>query len=82
MVGYLAGCTDRCDSSRGNVGAIKNMIIKTVSRDRSKIVLEQDDQIKHWIRHFGVSRDELVRAVGKVGNSAAAVRKQLAAVKK
>jgi hypothetical protein len=58
------------------------MIIKTVSCDRSKIVLEQDDQIKHWIRHFGVSRDELARAVEKVGNSAAAVRKQLAAVKK
>jgi Protein of unknown function (DUF3606) len=58
------------------------MIIKTVSRDRSKIVLEQEDQIKHWMRHLGVTRDELARAVEKVGNSAAAVRKELAAVKK
>jgi len=58
------------------------MIIKTVSRDRSKIVLEQEDQIKHWIRHLGVTRDELARVVAKVGNSAAAVRKELAAVKK
>ena len=58
------------------------MITKTVSPDRSKIVLERDDQIKHWIRHFGVTREELTRAVEKVGNSAAAVRKELAAVKK
>jgi hypothetical protein len=58
------------------------MIVKTVSRDQSKIVLKQEDQIKHWIRHFGVTRDELARAVEKVGNSAAAVRKELAAVKK
>ena len=58
------------------------MIVNTVSRDQSKIVLKQEDQIKHWIRHFGVTRDELARAVEKVGNSAAAVRKELAAVKK
>jgi Protein of unknown function (DUF3606) len=60
---------------------IRNMIIKTVSRDRSKIVLEQRDQIKHWSRHFGVTRDELARVVAKVGNSAAAVRKELAKLK-
>ena len=58
------------------------MIIKTVSRDRSKIVLEQEDQIKHWTRHLDVTREELARAVEKVGNSAAAVRKELAPVKK
>jgi hypothetical protein len=58
------------------------MIIKTASRDRSKIVLEEEDQIKQWTRHFGVTRDDLVRAVEKVGNSAAAVRKQLATVKR
>jgi hypothetical protein len=57
------------------------MIIKTITRDRSKIVLEQEDQIKHWARHFGVTRDELTRAIEKVGNSAAAVRKQLSAAK-
>ncbi len=58
------------------------MIIKTVTRDRSKIMLEQADQFKHWARHFGVTKDELTRVVEKVGNSAAAVRKELAAVKK
>ena len=35
------------------------MITKTVSRDRSKIVLEWEDQIKYWIKHLGVTRDEL-----------------------
>jgi hypothetical protein len=58
------------------------MILKTVNHDRSKIVLEQEDQIKHWIRHLGVTRNELARVVEKVGNSAAAVRKELAAGKK
>ena len=58
------------------------MITKTVSPDRSKIVLEWEDQIKYWIKHLGVTRDDLARVVAKVGNSAAAVRKQLAAAKK
>ena len=58
------------------------MMIKTVTRDRSKIMLEQEDEFKHWARHFGVTKDELTRAVEKVGNSAAAVRKELAAVKR
>jgi hypothetical protein len=35
------------------------------------------DEVKYWTKHFGVSRDELQRAVDKVGNSAAAVRKEL-----
>lgn len=58
------------------------MIIKTVTRDRSKIMLDQEDEFKHWAKHLGVTKDELTRAVEKVGNSAAAVRKELAAVKR
>jgi hypothetical protein len=58
------------------------MIIKTITPDRSKIMLEQQDEFKHWARHFGVTKDELTRAVEKVGNSAAAVRKELAVAKK
>jgi hypothetical protein len=53
------------------------MILKKLNRDRSKIVLEHEDQIKHWSRHLGVTRDELTRVVEKVGNSAAAVRSLL-----
>jgi hypothetical protein len=53
------------------------MISKTVAPDRSKIVIEHEDHIKYWTRHFGVTKDELALAIEKVGNSAAAVRKQL-----
>ena len=58
----------------------KKMISKT-NPDRSKIIIEHEDQIKYWSRHFGVTKDELTRAIERVGNSAAAVRKQLAALR-
>jgi len=35
------------------------------------------NEIKYWIKHFGVTREELERAVERVGNSAASVRKEL-----
>ena len=56
----------------------KKMISKTTA-DRSKIIIEHEDHIKYWTRHFGVTKDELTRAIERVGNSAAAVRKQLSA---
>jgi citrate lyase beta subunit len=46
--------------------------------DRSKIVIDSESQIRIWTRHFGVTQQELARAIEIVGNSAAAVRKQLA----
>jgi hypothetical protein len=55
------------------------MISKTVTSDRSKIVIEHEDHVKYWTRHFGVTKDELTRAIERFGNSAAAVRKQLSA---
>lgn len=45
--------------------------------DRSKINMNEDYEVKYWIRHFGITQDQLQRAVDKVGNSVAAVRKQL-----
>jgi hypothetical protein len=35
-------------------------------------------QMRYWTRHFRVTSDELQKAIEKVGNSASAVRKQLA----
>ncbi len=55
------------------------MITTTLTPDRSKIIIEHDDHVKYWTRHFGVTKDELTRAIERVGNSAAAVRKQLSA---
>jgi Protein of unknown function (DUF3606) len=45
--------------------------------DRNKINMSEDYEVKYWTQHLGVSRQELQRAVDKVGNSAAAVRKEL-----
>jgi hypothetical protein len=53
------------------------MISNTGTPDRSKIIIEDEDHVKYWTRHFGVTEDELARAIERVGNSAAAVRKQL-----
>jgi Protein of unknown function (DUF3606) len=52
-------------------------ISKTITADRSKIIIEHEDHVKYWTRHFGVTKDELTRGIERVGNSAAAVRKQL-----
>jgi hypothetical protein len=46
-------------------------------RDRCHISMDQPQEVQHWTRHLGVTRDELRRTVDKVGNSAAAVRKEL-----
>ena len=51
-------------------------MISKITPDRSKIVLDEN-HVKYWTRHFGVTKDELARAIERVGNSAAAVRKQL-----
>jgi hypothetical protein len=46
--------------------------------DRSKINMDEDYEVKYWLHQLGVSREQLQRAVDKVGNAAAAVRKELA----
>lgn len=45
--------------------------------DRSKINMHEDYEVKYWTKALGVSREELQKAVDKVGNAAAAVRKEL-----
>jgi hypothetical protein len=45
--------------------------------DRSKINMNQDYEVKYWTKHLGVSKELLQQVVDKVGNSAAAVRKEL-----
>ena len=44
---------------------------------RNHIAMNKELEVKYWTKHFGVSREVLQRAVDKVGNSAAAVRKEL-----
>ena len=45
--------------------------------DRSKISMGEEHEVRYWTKHLGVTRDDLQAAVDKVGNSAAAVRKEL-----
>jgi hypothetical protein len=52
-------------------------VIKKVSPDRSKIAMQEELEVRYWTKHLNVSQDDLQRAVDKVGNSAAAVRKEL-----
>jgi hypothetical protein len=52
---------------------------KKGSQDRSKINMHEEYEVKYWTKELGVSKEKLQKAVDKVGNSAAAVRKELAA---
>jgi predicted RNA-binding protein YlqC (UPF0109 family) len=46
--------------------------------DRSKINMSEAYEVRYWIKHLNISHAELQRVIDKVGNSAAAVRKELA----
>jgi Protein of unknown function (DUF3606) len=54
-------------------------LTKKDQRDRSKINMHEDFEVKYWTHALGISREKLQQVVEKVGNSAAAVRKELAA---
>jgi Protein of unknown function (DUF3606) len=45
--------------------------------DRSKIAMNNPEELKYWSKHLDITPEELVRVVERVGNSAAAVRKEL-----
>ena len=51
-------------------------------RDRSHISLQRPAEVRFWTRHLGVERLALEAAIAKVGNSAVAARKELAAIVK
>jgi hypothetical protein len=52
---------------------------KKGSQDRSKINMHEPHEVKYRTKELGVDKDQLQKLVDKVGNSAAAVRKELAA---
>jgi len=52
---------------------------KKGSQDRSKINMHAPHEVKYWTEELGVDKDQLQKLVDKVGNSANAVRKELAA---
>ena len=52
---------------------------KKGSQDRSKVNMHEPHEVKYWTEELGVDKDQLQKLVDKVGNSANAVRKELAA---
>jgi len=56
---------------------VRPSLTKRINPDRNKITVTSENEVKRWIRHFGVTRAELERAIERVGNSAASVRKDL-----
>jgi hypothetical protein len=52
---------------------------KTDYQDRSKINMHEPHEVRYWTKHLGVSKEQLQAAVDKVGNGAAAMKKELAA---
>jgi hypothetical protein len=53
---------------------------KPAYRDRSRININEDYEVRHWTKTLGVTREDLARAIEKVGPTAAAVRKELGKV--
>jgi hypothetical protein len=52
-------------------------LTKRGTADRSKIAMHEEHEVHYWTKHLGISREELRHVVDKVGNSAAAVKKEL-----
>jgi hypothetical protein len=55
-------------------------ITRKLAPDRSKIAVDDDQEVKYWTRHLGVNLAELLRVINKVGPSAASVRKELVGI--
>jgi len=50
---------------------------KTGSPDSKRINIEEDYEVSYWSDKFGISHDELKKAVNAAGTSAEAVKKYL-----
>jgi hypothetical protein len=50
---------------------------KTGSPDRDRINVNEDYELQDWSEKFGVTKDELKKAVNEVGTSAGDVEKYL-----
>jgi hypothetical protein len=70
-----SGVTKR-PSSEGKI-IMADDLLKRGRPDRNLINMHEDFEVKYWTKHLGVSLEELKKAVEKVGNGAAAVRKEL-----
>ena len=73
----LSSVVESCELNAHNGEFRARQPQKRVVPDRSKIIVTSEIEVKYWIKHFGITREELERTVERVGNSAASVRKEL-----
>lgn len=66
-------------SRHSSMEGVMDDLSKEGQQHRSKINMHQEHEVRYWTKHLNVTKEELQNAVNKVGNSAAAVRKQLGA---
>ena len=52
-------------------------LTKSGGQDRKRINLSQDFEVRDWAQKFGISEDELRKAVGAVGADASKVEAHL-----
>jgi hypothetical protein len=45
--------------------------------DRGKIDMSDDEIVRYWCKHLGITRPQLQHVIEKVGNSVHAVEKEL-----
>ena len=69
-----------CAATNGEGSNMTDNLTKRDQPDRSKINVKQDYEVHYWTKHLYISKEELQKVVDKVGNSAAAIRKELLAV--
>lgn len=54
---------------------------KAGAQDRMRISLSDDYEVRDWAKKFGVTKEELIAAVGRVGSAADAVEADLQSAK-
>jgi uncharacterized protein DUF3606 len=50
---------------------------KKGSQDRDRINISEDYEVRYWSKKFGVTPDQLRATIRRVGNSVAAVEREL-----
>jgi hypothetical protein len=51
-------------------------------QDRSRISMQQEDEVRYWTQALGVTKEQLADAVKQVGNSADKVREYFSSRKR
>ncbi|MFL6707342.1 MAG: DUF3606 domain-containing protein [Massilia sp.] len=53
-------------------------LTKRGQQDRSRIAMQEPHEVRYWTETLGLNKEQLQELVDRVGNSAAAVRQELA----